>query len=80
MCLYNKGCGFNTSHTTGLHDKWASRVKNNQPFTLPATHAFQNKMVPASGTVPQVDSNNGGSTQYPPPINGVTDPAPVGGL
>ena len=51
--------------------------KNNQPFTLPATHAFQNKIVPASGTVPQVDSNNGVINQYPPPINDGTAPDPV---
>ena len=37
-------------------------------------------MVAESGIVPQVASNNGVGTQAPPPINGSTDPAPVGGL
>ena len=80
MCLCNKGCGFNTSHTTGFHDTWAACVKNNQPSTLPATHVFQKKMVAASGTVTQVASNNGGGNQSPPPIISGTDPAPVCGL
>ena len=73
MCLCNKGCGFNKSHTTGFYDTWAACVKNNQPFTLPATHVFK-KMVSGSNTVPQVASNNGGGTQYPPPINVGTSP------
>ena len=55
-------------------------MKNNQPFTLPAIHVFQNKMVSASYTVPQVDSNNVGGTQYLPPINYNTATDPVGGL
>ena len=75
MCLCNKGCGFNTSHTTGFHDTWAARVHNNQPFIFPVTHFFQKKIVAASGTVPQVASNNVGGTQYLPPINGGTAPA-----
>ena len=50
-------------------------MKNNQPFTFPATHVFQSKMVAASGTVTQVDSNIGVGTQAPPPINGGTAPA-----
>ena len=80
MCLYNKGCGFNKSHTTGFYDTWAACVKNNQPFTLPATHVFKNKMVASSVTVNQVALNNVGGTQAPPPINGDTTPAPVGVL
>ena len=80
MCLCNKGCGFNTSHITGLHVKWAACVQNDQPFTLPDTHVFQHKMVAASDTVTQVASNNGGGTQYLPPINGGTSHAPLGGL
>ena len=40
ICLCNKGCGFYTSHTTGLHNTWAACVQNNQPFTLPATFVF----------------------------------------
>ena len=80
MCLCNKGCGFDHSHTTGLHDTWSACVKNNQPFNLPSTHTFQKKIVAASGTVPQVASNNGGSNQSPPTTNGVTDPDPVVGL
>ena len=77
MCLCNKCCGFNTSNKTGFHDTWAARVKNNQPFTLPSTHVFQNKTVAASCTVTQVASNNGGGTQDPTPINGATATAPV---
>ena len=80
MCLCNKVFGFNTSRITGFHDTWDVCVQNNQPFTLPATHSFQKKIVSASGTVPQVASSNGGGTQSPPPINGGTDPTPVGGL
>ena len=62
MCLYNKGCGFNTPHTTGFHDTRATYVKNNQPLAFPFTHVFQKKMVSASGTFPQFASNNGGGT------------------
>ena len=80
MCLCNKGYGFNTSHTTGFHDTWAACVKNNQPFTLPATHVFQNKMVAAIVTVTQVTSNNIVVTQYLSHINGGTATTPFGGL
>ena len=52
-------------------------MQNNQPLTFPATHLFQNKMVSASITVPQVASNNGGVTQDPLPINGGTAPTPT---
>ena len=62
MCLYNKGCGFNTPHTTGFHDTWDACVKNNQTSTLPAIHVFKKKTVAASFTFLQVDSNNGGVT------------------
>ena len=31
MCLCNKGCGFNNSHTTGFHNTWASCVKKHHP-------------------------------------------------
>ena len=55
-------------------------MKNIQPFNLPATHVFQRKIVSASGTVPQVASNNGGFNQSSHPINGGTAPALVGGL
>ena len=58
MCLSNKGCGFNNSYTTGFHDTWAARVQNNKPFTLPATHLFQNKMAASIVTVTQFASNN----------------------
>ena len=80
MCLCNKGCGFNSSHTTVFHDTWAACVKNNQPFTFPDTHGFQKKILASSGTVPQVASDNGGGTQSPPPINNGTDPDSFGGL
>ena len=80
MCLYSKGCGFNTTHTTSFHDTRADCVQNNQPFTFLATHLFQKQMVQASGTFNQVASNNGRGTQYTPPINGGTNPAPVDGL
>ena len=76
MWLCSKGCGFDISHTTWLHDTWASCVQNNQSLTFTATHVFQNKMAPASITVPQVASNNGGVTQDPLPINVGTAPAP----
>ena len=80
MCLCNKGFGFNTSHTPRFYDIRAACVQNNKPFTLPATHVFQKKMVAASGTFHQVDSNNGVGTQSLPPINDGTYPDPVGGL
>ena len=80
MCLYNKGCGFNTSHNNGLQDTWYACVQNNQPLTLPDTHVFQKKEVVSSGTVTQVTSNNWGDTQDPTPTNGGTDTAPVGVL
>ena len=47
---------------------------------MPDTHVFENIIVAASGTLPQVTSNNGGVTQAPTPINGGTDPDPVGGI
>ena len=47
---------------------------------MPATHVFQNKILAASGKVPQVASNNGVGNQYPPPIDGVTYTAPISGL
>ena len=53
---------------------------NNRPFTLPANHVFQKKMVGTRVTVPQVASNNGGDTQAAPPINGGTSPAHIVGL
>ena len=62
MCLWNKGCGFNTSHTTVFHDTWANCLQNNQPSNFPATHFFQNKMLGESGKVPHVASNNRGGT------------------
>ena len=37
-------------------------------------------MVASSVTVNQVALNNGGGTQFPPPINGGTTPDPVGSL
>ena len=37
-------------------------------------------MVARSRTFSKFTSNNGEGTQAPPPINGGTDPAPVGGL
>ena len=77
MCLCNKGCGFNSSHTTVFHDTWAACVKNNQPFTFPDTHVFQKKIAVSSSTVLQVASNHLGGTQAPPPINGGTDPDSV---
>ena len=55
-------------------------MTNNQPSTFPATHVFQEKMAAVSSTVTQVASNNGGDTQAPPPTNGGTAPAHVGGL
>ena len=80
MCLCNKGCGFNTSHNTVLHDTWDTCVKNNQPFTFPDTHVFQQKMTAASGTVTQVTSNNGGWTQALTSINVGTATDPIVGL
>ena len=55
-------------------------MQNNKPLTLTSTHVFQKKMESASNKFPQVASNNGGFTQYPPPIKGGTAPAPVGNL
>ena len=78
--LCNKGCGFNTPHTTGFHDTWSTCVQNNQPFTLPDTHVFQNKMLVERITVTQVASNNVGDTHYPPPINGSNVPDSIGSL
>ena len=43
LCLCNKGCGFNTSHTTGFHDTCAACVQNNQISILINTHVFQIK-------------------------------------
>ena len=80
MCIYNKGCGFNTSHTTDFHDTCAAHVPNNQPFAFPIAYLFPKTIAAASGTVPQVASNNGEGTQAPPPINDVTDPSPFSGL
>ena len=77
MCLCNKGCRFNTSATTGLHDTWSACVKNNQPLTLSDNYVFQNIMIASISTVTQVVSNHGVVTQYPPPINGGTSPALV---
>ena len=35
-----KSCGWNTTHTTGFHDKWVADPKS---FSLPATHLFWSK-------------------------------------
>ncbi len=49
-----KSCGWNTTHTTGFHDKW---VANPKSFSLPATHLFWSK----SGKNPP-EGDGGGST------------------
>ena len=49
-----KPCGWNTTHTTGFHDKWVADPKS---FSLPATHLFRSK----SGKNPP-EGDGGGST------------------
>ena len=49
-----KSCGWNTTHTTGYHDKWVADPKS---FSLPATHLFWSK----SGKNPP-EGVGGGST------------------
>ena len=49
-----KSCGWNTTHTTGFHDKWVADPKS---FSLPATHLFWSK----SGKTPP-EGGGGGST------------------
>ena len=49
-----KSCGWNTTHTTGFHDKWVADPKS---FPLPATHLFWSK----SGKNPP-EGGSGGST------------------
>ena len=49
-----KSCGWNTTHTTGFHDKWVADPKS---FSLPATHLFWSK----SGKNPP-EGGGGGST------------------
>ncbi len=47
-----KSCGWNTTHTTGYHDKW---VADPNFFSLPATHLFSSK----SGKTPPEGGNSG---------------------
>jgi len=49
-----KSCGWNTTHTTGYHDKW---IDDPMSFSLPATHLFRSK----SGKNPP-EGGSGGST------------------
>ena len=37
-----KSCGWNTTHTTGFHDKWVADPKS-KSFSLPASHLFWSK-------------------------------------
>jgi hypothetical protein len=48
-----KSCGWNTTHTSGYHDKWVDDPKT---FSLPATHLFWTK----TGKTPP-EGGNGGS-------------------
>ena len=50
-----KSCGWNTTHTTGYHNKWVADSKSF--FPLPATHLFWSK----SGKTPP-EGGGGGST------------------
>ena len=50
-----KSCGWNTTHTTGFHDKWVADPKS---FTLPATHLFWSK----SGKTPPEGGGGGSMT------------------
>ncbi len=49
-----KSCGWNTTHTTGYHDKWVADPKS---FSFPATYLFWSK----SGKNPP-EGDSGGST------------------
>ncbi len=48
-----KSCGWNTTHTSGYHNKWVADPKS---FSLPATHLFWSK----TGKTPP-EGGNGGS-------------------
>jgi hypothetical protein len=50
-----KSCGWNTTHTTGYHDKWVADPKS---FSLPATHLVWSK----SGKNPPEGSGGGSRT------------------
>jgi hypothetical protein len=50
-----KSCGWNTTHTTGFHDK---RVADPYFFSLPATHLFWSK----SGKNPPAGDGGGSTT------------------
>jgi hypothetical protein len=54
MVCKSCACGWNTTHTTGYHDKWVADPKS---FSLPATHLFWSK----SGKIPP-EGGSGGST------------------
>jgi len=47
-----KSCGWNTTHTSGYHDKWVADPKS---FSLPATHIFWSK----TGKTPPEGANVG---------------------
>ena len=48
-------CGWNTTHTTGYHNKWVDDPKS---FSLPATHLFWSK----SGKTPPEGGGGGSMT------------------
>jgi hypothetical protein len=50
-----KSCGWNTTLTTGYHDKWVDDPKS---FSLPATHLFWSK----SGKTPPEGGGGGSKT------------------
>jgi hypothetical protein len=53
--MVHKSCRWNTTHTTGYHNKWVADPKS---FSLPATHLFWSK----SGKNPPEGGGGGGST------------------
>ena len=64
MMLCNRGCGWNTTHTTHFHNKWKS---NSSTFVLPPSHPFHLKSSASGG--------GGGVTPAPaPPVPEVHPP------
>ena len=59
-----KSCGWNTTHTTGFHDKWVADPKT---FSLPATHLFWSK----SGKNPPEGGSGGSMTPTAAPTSTV---------
>ena len=57
-----KSCGWNTTHTTGFHDKWVADPKS---FSLPAPHLFWSK----SGKNPPEGGSGGSMTPTAAPTS-----------